>query len=170
MTREVFWDTLDAAMSAAAFDRAALAGALRDELLELGEDDDVVDFARHFHDCRVEAFRWEVWAAAWVAGGGASEEDFSDFRDWLITLGRAAFDDVLHDPERLPDHADPAELRHPYDAEVGHVAFDVYVERTGEDQLPPERFRPHPREPAGRRWKAEQLAVRYPKLWAFYNR
>ena len=101
MTREAFWEILDAAMSAAEFDRAALAWALRDELSELSEEE-VLDFIRILHDARVEAYRWELWGAAWVAGGGASKEDFSDFRDWLISLGRETFDDALHHPERSP--------------------------------------------------------------------
>src|SRR4051794_38723334 len=100
MTREEFWENLDSAMSAAAFDRSRLAESLRDELLERDEDE-VLDFVRHFHEARIEAYRWDLWAAAWVAGGGATEQDFSDFRDWLISLGREAYDDVLHDPERL---------------------------------------------------------------------
>ena len=168
MNREAFWEVLDSAMSAAGYDRAKLPAALREELLGLDEDD-VLEFARHFHEARVEAFRWELWAAAWVAGGGASEEDFSDFRDWLVSLGREAFDDALHDPQRLLDHADPAELREPFDSEIGRVAADAYAELTGEEELPSGLLRPHPQAPAGRQWRPGELPRKSPKLWAFYN-
>lgn len=123
MTREAFWEVLDAAMARAAFVRAAVPDALRDELLEYSEEE-VADFIRHFHDARVEAYRWELWGAAWIAGDGASEDDFGHFCDWLISLGREVFDDVLHHPERLLNHADPAELRDPFDPEVRGAAFE----------------------------------------------
>ena len=168
MTREAFWEILDAAMSAAAFVRSALPGALRDELLEQSEED-VADFIRHFHDARVEAYRWELLGAAWIAGGGASEDDFGDFRDWLISLGRETFDDVLHHPERLLNHADPAELRDPFDADLRPAAFDVYAEMAGAEELPEGLVRPHPAAPAGRRWEPEDLPRLFPRLWRFYN-
>jgi len=168
MPREEFWETIDAARAAAMFHRSRLPAALREEL-EGRDEEEVLDFIRHFHECRIEAFRWELWAAAWVAGGGAAEEDFSDFRDWLITLGREAFEDVLHDPQRMLDHADPAELSDPFDAEVGKAAVDVYHELTGGGEIPPGTLRPHPREPAGRPFKPEDLPRRYPRLWRAYN-
>ena len=168
MTREEFWEVLDAAMSAAAFVRADLPAALRDELRERPEED-VLDFIRHFHDARIEAYRWELWGAAWIAGGGASEDDFGDFRDWLISLGREVFEDVLHHPERLLNHADPSELRDPFDAELRAAAFEVYAETTGSDELPKGEIRPHPAAPAGRQWKPEDLPRLFPRLWKFYN-
>ena len=167
MTREAFWEVLDAAMAGAAFVRSALPDALRDELLGQSEEE-VADFIRHFHDARVEAYRWELFGAAWIAGGGASEDDFGDFRDWLISLGREVFDDVLHHPERLLNHADPAELRDPFDPDVRGAAFDAYLELTGVD-APEQLIRPHPAAPAGRRWEPDDLPRLFPRLWKFYN-
>jgi hypothetical protein len=158
MTREEFWEIIDAARGAALFDRARLADALAEELAEIDEDE-AADFARHFRECRSESNRQELFAAAWTAGGGASAEDFSDFRDWLITLGREAFEDALHDPQRILDHAEPADWKDPFDAEVGRVAM-------GEDD---DDERPDPREPAGRKWEPGELARRFPKLWRAYN-
>ena len=167
MTREEFWELIDAVRSAAMFDRGALPDALREELL--GQDEEaVLEFARHFHDLRIEAYRQELWAAAWIAGGGASEEDFSDFRDWLVTLGREAFEAAVHHSEKILDHADPAELREPFDPDVGRVAAEVYEELTGEP-IPTAALRPHPRHPGGRPWRPEDLARRYPKLAEHYR-
>ena len=169
MTREAFWEHIDAARSAAMFDRARLPEALRDELAEMAEDE-LLAFLRHFHDARGEAFRHELWAAAWIAGGGATEEDFSDFRDWLITLGREAFEDALRDPQRLLDHAEPAELEDPFDAEVATVMAEVYEDVTGDAWPPPAKvLRPHPAHPAGRAWTPKELPRRFPKLWRAYN-
>ena len=168
MTREEFWELIDAARSVAMFDRARLPGALGDELAAM-EEDELFAFVRHFEDLRAESFRQDLLAAAWIAGGGASDEDFSDFRDWLITLGREAFEDALHDPQRILDHAEPADLRDPFDAEVAPVIYDVYEALTGTRELPADARRPRPAHRAGRPWKPEDLPRRFPKLWRFYS-
>jgi hypothetical protein len=168
MTRDDFWEMIDAAQSEAEFDRARLPAALRAQLEDLDEDD-VLDFVRHFHDLRLDAYRHELWAAAWIAGGGASDEDFSDFRDWLITQGREVYDDVLHDSERLAKYADPAESSGPFDADVRRVATDVYSDLSGQPDPPAGTLRPHPPEPNGRPWRPEDLPKRFPRLWRAFN-
>lgn len=168
VTREDFWELIDSARSAAMFDRARLPEALRAELAET-DADELLAFIRHFHDLRIEAFRHELWAAAWIAGGGASDDDFSDFRDWLITLGREAFEDALHDPQRILDHAEPADLRIPFDGDVAAAMYDAYEAATGTRELPLEMRRPQPARPAGHEWKPEDLPRRFPQLWRAYN-
>ena len=168
MTREEFWELIDAARSVAMFDRARLPGALHDELSEMDEGE-LLAFIRHFEDLRAESFRQDLFAAAWIAGGGAADDDFSDFRDWLITLGREAFEDALHDPQRILDHAEPADLRDPFDAGVAAAMYDVLEALTGTRELPPDLRRAQPAQPAGRTWKPEDLPRRFPKLWRTYN-
>jgi hypothetical protein len=90
-------------------------------------------------------------------------------RDWLITLGREPFEDALRDPQRILEHADPAELDDPFDAEVGKVAVDVYHDLTGGGEVPQGTLRPHPREPGGRPFKPEVLPRRFPRLWRAFN-
>ena len=168
MTREEFWELIDSARSVSMFDRARLPGALYDELAEMDKDE-LLAFVRHFEDLRVESFRQDLFAAAWIAGGGASVDDFSDFRDWLISLGRESFEDALHDPQRILDHAEPADLRDPFDANVAAAIYDVLEELTGSRQPPPSTLRPQPAHPAGRPWKPHDLPQRFPKLWKQYN-
>ena len=168
MTREQFWELIDAARAVAMFDRGRLPGALSDELADLDEPE-LLDFIRHFHDLRVESFRQELHAAAWIAGGGADDDDFSDFRDWLITLGREAFEDALRDPQRLLDHAEPADLNEPFDAAIRAVLFDAWQDLTGLHELPRDVRRPQPARPAGRAWEPEDLPRRFPKLGQAYN-
>jgi hypothetical protein len=166
MTRDDFWEFIDAVRSVAMFDRRRLPGALHDELAELDEDE-LREFIRHFDDVRTEANRRELWAAAWVAGGGADEQDFSHFRDWLITLGREAFEDALHHPECILNHADASELRDPFDPHIEETIREVYEQATGETELSSDRS--PPREPTGREWQPADLPRRFPKLWQFYN-
>jgi hypothetical protein len=168
MTRDEFWDILDAATSAAEFDRDRLPDAVRDELEELDEDA-LLAFIRHFHDLRLEAFTHELLAAAWIAGGGASDEDFSDFRDWLITRGRQPFEDTLRDPQRLLNHFDATELQDAFDPATRHVAVEVYSDLTGQADLPENTLRPTPPEPSGKPWEPEDLPRRFPRLWRALN-
>jgi hypothetical protein len=168
MTRDDFWDILDAAQSDAAFDRARLPDALRAQLEELDEDA-VLAFVRHFDDLRHDAYRHEPWAAAWILGGGASDEDFSDFRDWLISQGRQPFDDALRDPERLLNHFDATELQDAFDPDIRQVATDLYTELTGQSDLPEGTVRPDPAQMGGRPWRPEDLPRRFPRLWRAFN-
>ncbi|MEA2707422.1 MAG: hypothetical protein QOF78_23 [Phycisphaerales bacterium] len=167
MTREEFWEIIDAARAAAMFDRRRLPEALRAELAERAEDE-VLEFIRLFNELRIESFRQELFAAAWIAGGGAGEEDFSDFRDWLITLGREAFEDAMHDPQRILDHAEPADLKDPFDPEIAALLHDLHEIVAGPHDTMGS-LRRHPPRPAGREWQPQELARRFPKLWTAYN-
>lgn len=44
------------------------------------------------------AYRWDVWALAYLLQGGCSDDSFEEFRGWLILQGRKVFEDTLSDP------------------------------------------------------------------------
>ncbi len=50
-----------------------------------------------------KAFTHSLWAAAYIIGGGCSDDAFADFRATLISHGRATFERVLKNPETLAD-------------------------------------------------------------------
>ncbi|MEU1251459.1 DUF4240 domain-containing protein [Micromonospora arida] len=41
---------------------------------------------------------WDVWAAAYLIGGGCSDDSFIDFRAGVIALGREWYERVLASP------------------------------------------------------------------------
>ena len=47
------------------------------------------------------AYRWDSWAAAYSIGSGCSDDGFTDFRYFLISMGREVFERALADPESL---------------------------------------------------------------------
>ncbi|MGW0132459.1 DUF4240 domain-containing protein [Streptomyces sp. NPDC003299] len=59
-------------------------------------------------DAVTEAFTWEVWAAADHILGWCSDDGFTDFRLWLVRLGRDVFNRAVADPDTL---AETAEIR-----------------------------------------------------------
>ena len=49
-------------------------------------------------------YRWDVWAAAYLIGGGCSDDSFLDFGAGVIALGRDWYARVLASPHALADH------------------------------------------------------------------
>lgn len=45
------------------------------------------------------AYRWDVWALAYLLQGGCSDDSFEEFRGWLILQGRKVFEATLSDPD-----------------------------------------------------------------------
>ena len=127
--------------------------------------EEVRSFHAHFDECKDRAYSWELWAAAYIIGGGCSDDAFSDFRSTLISMGRQTFEQALADPQSLADMD--------YDAEIAHYEGYQYVPTTVEEdlgggQLFP-RSRPAPAEPSGQPWMEHEVGELYPKLAAKYG-
>ncbi|MFJ4712166.1 DUF4240 domain-containing protein [Streptomyces sp. NPDC088785] len=131
MDETEFWEIVDSTREAAGGDPEDHADLLVERLLQF-DPDRVLDFARHFESRYNRAYRWDLWGAAWVLLGGASDDAFDYFRCWLIGQGREVFEGALHDPDAL------AELLPGFDDEVdgdgeelGYAADEAYEELTG---------------------------------------
>lgn len=70
---------------------------------ELGQldDADLRGFADTLQAVQQRAYRWDLWAAGYLALGGLGDDSFQDFRTWLIRQGRSVFERVLADPDSL---------------------------------------------------------------------
>jgi hypothetical protein len=99
MTADEFWEHVAATKRDDADGHAA---ALTDRLAALPPDE-IVDFEYWWVRSRAEAYRRDLWAAAYHANGGCSDDGFLDFRCWLILQGRDAFERVAADPNELAD-------------------------------------------------------------------
>src|SRR5262245_22449335 len=105
MTEEAFWHIIE--QSRREFDPALRDGnmdrqaeLLREVLSELPADD-VQAFRSVFSELHHRAYRWDLWGAAYVIGGGCSDDGFMDFRDWLISMGRDVYEEALSAPASL---------------------------------------------------------------------
>jgi hypothetical protein len=139
--------------------------ALR-ELLAKIPPDEVREFDDQMHSLLIEAYTWDLWGAADLLGGGwCSDDCFTDFGSWLISMGRSTFEEALVDPDSLAGSAFLPGVADVFFEEFQYVAGKVFEEMTGreiEDYT--ESYPDHPR--GSMRWRTEDdLRERYPRLW-----
>ncbi len=167
MDETEFWELVDSAREAAGGDPEEHADLLVERLVQL-DPDAVLDFARHFESRYNRAYTWELWGAAAVLLGGASDDAFDFFRCWLIGQGREVFEGAVHDPDSLADLLDDFDEEFDGDGEeLGYAADEAYEQLTG-TVAPDLGIPPAAPEPAGTPLDFEDdtvLAERYPKLW-----
>ena len=127
--------------------------------------EELQSFDAHFEDCLDRAYTWGLWGAAYVIGGGCSDDGFWDFRSTFITCGREIFERALKDPDSLAEL--PCELGDSLQVEGIQYISGTVAGRFGGDLL--ERARPHPAEPSGEKWGEDDVARLYPRLAKKYN-
>ncbi len=157
MDESGFWRLIEKARNAGHGELEGVIESLAGALNTLPIDD-VVDFDRHVWQLMARSYTWELWGAAYVIGGGCSDDGFDYFREWLILQGKVAFERALADADSLADVAEE-------EAECEgllSLASGTYEERTGK-AVPPHGVA-YPKEPTGADWEEEDLPKRYPRL------
>ena len=118
--------------------------------LEELEPSEIESFQDHFDSLIDKAYRWDLWGAAYMIGGGCSDDGFIDFRYALISKGKEVYERALENPDSLSDLGPEAEL----DNEAfGYVAQQVYEEIKGCDM--PRSQRIQSEESMGEEWDFE---------------
>lgn len=162
INEERFWEIMDAAKMSSDGNYEKLQSELANELNKL-EAIDILKFDNRFRTFRGNAYKWELWAAAYIMNGGCSDDCFLDFRGWLIGQGREVFYNSMSNPESLVD------LNHDMDNDswegLAYVATDCYKKKTGKQM--PEGINEN-YEITGEEWdeQGDDLYVRFPKLCA----
>jgi len=112
---------------------------------------------------RADAYRWDLWGAAYLINGGCSDDGFEYFRCWLIGQGREIFESALKNPDSLADvlSGDEDDL----ECEDLLYAADRAHEDLVGDPLPPRTYS-GPSEPHGSEWDEDDLAEMFPRLAA----
>ncbi|MFG2562813.1 DUF4240 domain-containing protein [Streptomyces sp. NPDC048496] len=167
MDETEFWEIIDSTREAAEGDPEDHADLLVDRLVQL-DPESVLDFARHFEARYNRAYHWDLWGAAAVLLGGASDDAFDFFRCWLIGQGREVFEGAVHDPDSLAELLDEFDEEIDGDAEdLGYAADEAYEQLTGV-VTPDLGLPPQAAEPQGVPVRFEDdtaLAARFPLLW-----
>ncbi|MFJ9774618.1 DUF4240 domain-containing protein [Kitasatospora sp. NPDC101157] len=102
MDTDEFWAVIAAARADTAPERP-FHQALVDRLSALGGPG-VLAYEECFDRLHGRLLRWDVWAAAYLIGGGCSDDSFTDFRAGLIALGREWYERAVEAPDSLAEH------------------------------------------------------------------
>lgn len=168
MTNDEFWGHIRASRR---IDQEEHADRLVKRLAKLSEKE-IIGFVQRWEEASVNAYRWNLWGAAYLINGGCSDDGFQYFRWWLLLQGRDVYEAAIADPDSLAGVVDEegeveAEVYPGADAwflktgteqnEAGYAAFNQAVKRR-----PPE-----PDSPRGKKWDFDddaQIRRRLPKL------
>ncbi|MFE1896514.1 DUF4240 domain-containing protein [Streptomyces yangpuensis] len=137
MNIDEFWGVVEAARSAATAD-TPFAEALVDELAGRSRAE-ILGYQERFDDVHAAVYRWDVWAAAYLIGGGCSDDSFMDFRAGLVALGRDWYEKAAACPDRLAGHPvviDGARTwcgETVFDEDVNYAAAHAFERLTGDE-------------------------------------
>lgn len=166
-----FWNLIEKSRQASEGDpehQLEELGALLDDL----SAQDIVEFQNIFDSYFYSSYTWPLWGAAYVIGGGCSDDGFDYFRGWLISRGERVFNAANAEPDKL------ALLVEESDEDTGcqvegwqSVGIDAWCRKTG---LEYSAFPSSPSEvqsdgPAGDQWSEEDLDRLYPQLTKRFN-
>ncbi|MER5686429.1 DUF4240 domain-containing protein [Streptomyces sp. NPDC002205] len=138
MDTSEFWTIIEAARSAGTADKPFVE-ALVDELATRAKDD-ILRYQEGFDEVHEAVYRWDVWAAAYLIGGGCSDDSFMDFRAGLIALGRDWYERAAACPDSLAEHPAVIAAAEAYDDEavfyedVNYAASDAFKRITGGEE------------------------------------
>ena len=171
MHEDTFWELVDEAREEAGNDEERFLEVLERGLMELPPNA-IEGFRERLDDVLARAYRWDLWAAAYIINGGASDDGFQYFRAWLISRGQRVFEQALKDPAGLETFVpnDPAWL-----AEFEEMLYlPVYAleQKTGEEVPLPEPLETTEEEeieieiaaPAGEPWDEATVDELFPGL------
>jgi len=102
---DVFWQVVEDARKRAPGDPDAMAEIVEDRFADAG-DDALREFQRQLVAASTRLYTWRHAVAADMACGPVGDDGFTDWRSWVITLGRETFERIAVDPDNLADVED----------------------------------------------------------------
>ncbi len=172
MDAQRFWGIMDRTAVHEADPEAQL-DALREEMDTLTAAE-VLAFRNTFEAQLERAYTWDLWAVAYIAHGGASDDGFEYFRRWMVSRGQAVFEQLLAHPDDLAgllagDMEGVLEFE-----EILYVTDEVWSDKTdqGIEDMPIEMASMTiGRQPRGEPFDEdpEQLERRFPNTWARFG-
>lgn len=163
MGADRFWSIVQGAQEAAGPDPLHRAGhltrALRD--IDAGE---IAAFNSRYGERKADAHFEDLRSAAHLMLGGCNETDFSHFRDWLISEGKATYEAAVKEPDSLADLGKVEVLRlEPF----GYAAKRAYKSKANAAMpgyaVVPDKTTAEPE------WDAAAARARLPNLAAIYG-
>ncbi len=165
MKEETFWELVDEARDDAGDDDERFLEVLEKGLMELPPNA-IEGFRACLDNVLARAYRWDLWAAAYIINGGASDDAFQYFRSWLISRGHEVFEQALKDPAGLETFVknDPEWLAD--FEEMLYLPVYVLEQKTGQEVPLPEPLETTEEiaEPEGEPWDESTVDTLFPGL------
>ncbi len=133
---DTFWRTVEAARAREGGDPYAMAEALESRFAD-ADDRTLRGFQRELVDASTRLYTWRHWDAAEMMCGGVSDDVFTDWRSWVISLGRETYTQIAEDPDNLADVADLSEACDAGGEFFGAAVDLIYFKRHGDDETFP---------------------------------
>jgi Protein of unknown function (DUF4240) len=134
--------------------------------------EDIVGFGQTFDRYTNAAYTADLWGAAHLINGGASDDGFIYFRCWLVGRGKKVYETALANPDSLADVVAPQQL---YGESICGAALGAWRELGLSDDAYLAAYHPHGRPPhpelAGDAWDfgdVDEVLRRFPRLAALY--
>ncbi|MEU5403380.1 DUF4240 domain-containing protein [Streptomyces sp. NPDC005963] len=134
-----FWHLIDEARVATTPERP-FASVLTDVLAD-SSPERVLGYELTFSEVHGALYRWDVWAAGYLIGGGCSDDSFMDFRAGIIAQGRLWYERVLAAPDSLAEHpvaqsGEPDMLEElVFDEDSNYAASRAFSRLSGSEEL-----------------------------------
>lgn len=146
---------------------------LVDELVKLPPDA-IIQWNQLFDALAARAYRADLWAAAYIINGGASDDGFYYFRCWLIGMGEDVYSAAIASADNLADVASPAWFAAGInaEAEIYAAAHRAWMQVTGNPDTAEYPARNESAELVGEFWDfddAELMHQHLPRLAELYR-
>jgi hypothetical protein len=130
------------------------------ELLISLDRDEVIAFDYYFSQQMFAAYRRDLWNAAYLINGGCSDDGFTDFRSWLISMGREVYEQAIANPDSLALLLDDPAIEDFFFEEFAYVVYGIYPDDLEHNLV-------HPQKPQGADWPIsdEIFQKHLPLLW-----
>jgi hypothetical protein len=175
MTQTEFWEHIEKTRRTPPRARADALIALLAKLRPA----EILAFEYFWDMFRERAHFWNLWGAAYLINGGASDDGFDYFRMWLILQGEEVYEKAIQAPDSLAEVVSPGDG---YAECECYPAMHAYCRATGIENEPDKydtyfsAYRAHfpkhlPPTDMGRRWNFDSdraMRKKYPRLAALY--
>lgn len=139
--------------------------------LSSSDETDIRAFSRVFEEMMEMSYTQIMLAAATVIFGHCpSDDNFDDFRAWLIGRGRRIFNQATEDPDALASVIDPENaISQVCGADLLQADWFAFTDKTGMDPKGVLLFHGNYANrfggPDGETWAMEELPRMLPRLW-----
>lgn len=165
MDTEKFWSMIEAARQGSEGNAEAFQEILTANVDSLSTEE-ILEFDQIMQLMLDRIYRADVWEAVWFIACGCGDDDFADFRNWLIAQGQNIYEMVLEDPENLADIVDKKDRFNFYFGFwVRDIAYEAY-ERKMKEPIPATQYGEGPS--LGRKLLLEEddMPKRFPRIAA----